>query len=544
MNSRDWSYIEDEISFGGGGTPRNPSAHKSSNSFTASSSGMIQNLTSGPPLGPTNLSSLTADPVIQQLTQAAFLAGAQSQQIQQQQAAYVSRDHAGHLNPFLESRLATTPANPLSKEQRTKLQHIVRIIQDRATRRVCAQCEDKYDMKDVVKEKSKKRKAPPPVGAESPLCWRCYVGCNQQSCFHCGVDVKMFPLAKNMRDTLDRPVCLHCCEELIRHGPPTMDCSTCRLPCVWTSPSESSYHHDSDRLNCNRCRRYRKQFGSPKACQQCQKVSAFDKGEVWRRSMDNYILCFSCTMEYKRQKHQMSKSAKTHRAESNKIPPAGFAIGPLVEGGLIGDRIPPVDEILCPHELLQRNDKMEKHRDARYWHDRWYKIEQKNGSVQGQLETLKGILKGIEDESRGQQDTSETQKARYQIIVEGEKTNMEKAQKLQLLQQELQEMVTSQQKLENADFRNTEWSEEEKEEEKKMMLLKQHNDEWAAKLKGITHEIEKKREQNYVEQIKLDQKGNHIERLRAKVRQLKINLQIPVSMSGSSELESSLFPAD
>ncbi|KAK7807703.1 hypothetical protein U0070_010918 [Myodes glareolus] len=51
---------------------------------------------------------------------------------------------------------------------------------------------------------------------------------------------------------------------------------------------------------CQRCTNSEKKYGPPQTCEQCKQQCAFDRKEEGRRKVDGKLLCWLCTLSYKR----------------------------------------------------------------------------------------------------------------------------------------------------------------------------------------------------------------------------------------------------
>jgi len=137
-----------------------------------------------------------------------------------------------------------------------------------------------------------------PKNISCPLCSRCHVGIRHTKCVQCGIDVLLHKMAKQTRDLLGRPICFECVELLLRWKK-AKRCQHCLQMSAWNGKG-----------SCPRCEYYKKKCGEPEVCEICGCTAAFNKGPQKQAKLDQRRLCFSCTLDYKREKHNKKDEEK------------------------------------------------------------------------------------------------------------------------------------------------------------------------------------------------------------------------------------------
>lgn len=335
-----------------------------------------------------------------------------------------------------------------SESQQQSLRSILDRIQAKMARRVCVRCQSRVlptKLESYKDKKSRQSKASKP--SENPLCNRCYVGSARISCSYCGVDTLLHPDAKMTHEILARHACIRCLRHLCAFGPPKAKCQICDYEDVWPTQRNSvNTSANQAKQLCDRCSRYRNLHGPPAPCNFCGKVAAFNKGMDYIKSMDNKLLCFGCTINYKREKHHEQhklSSSKKKRKFLRKLPPPGFASDILASTRVSFTHVdstgfPPLEELLCPHELIHREGTMQTHRDAKYWYNRLMRQRVRNTEVQRELDRLNYELKA------SQREVEALNEPAYGAVIETTKREIAKRKnEIQGLKQELEEIQRS-----------------------------------------------------------------------------------------------------
>ncbi|XP_065176380.1 protein FAM76B-like [Sycon ciliatum] len=106
------------------------------------------------------------------------------------------------------------------------------------------------------------------------------------------------------------PVCNKCTEYLQRFGKPRV-CGYCNLLAAFKGDL------------CHRCQASQKKYGDPISCQQCQVKCAFPKSRESRQKVGDQVLCFVCTVAYKKAQHRSVKrkpDGQGYRTEPSGVP--------------------------------------------------------------------------------------------------------------------------------------------------------------------------------------------------------------------------------
>ncbi|XP_052808262.1 protein FAM76B-like [Mya arenaria] len=81
--------------------------------------------------------------------------------------------------------------------------------------------------------------------------------------------------------------CRYCTKNLKVYGEPAV-CRFCNLTAAFVDHK------------CQRCTAYEKKYGTPAPCEQCKMKCAFDRTDKNRAKVDGRLLCWLCTLAYKR----------------------------------------------------------------------------------------------------------------------------------------------------------------------------------------------------------------------------------------------------
>ncbi|KAH3736049.1 protein FAM76B-like [Dreissena polymorpha] len=100
--------------------------------------------------------------------------------------------------------------------------------------------------------------------------------------------------------------CRHCNYNLKVYGEPSV-CRYCNLTAAFVDNK------------CQRCTAYEKKFGNPAPCEQCKMKAAFDRTDKAKSKVHGRVLCWLCTLAYKRvlQKAKQKQEEKKQGMRSN-----------------------------------------------------------------------------------------------------------------------------------------------------------------------------------------------------------------------------------
>ncbi|OII73472.1 hypothetical protein cand_003070 [Cryptosporidium andersoni] len=151
----------------------------------------------------------------------------------------------------------------------------------------------------------------------TPLCKECYRNLvktsgdtsGKKECVHCKVEFLQHRILRKAYHVFKKVVCMDCCKNLCTYNTDPVRCHFCDCWSVWNS-----------RSLCDRCTTNRESYGEPLPCDMCRRSCAFDRGADIRQKVDGRLLCFLCTMKYKKLKHQEEKKTlSTYRKAERSI---------------------------------------------------------------------------------------------------------------------------------------------------------------------------------------------------------------------------------
>ncbi|KAG8519288.1 LOW QUALITY PROTEIN: Protein FAM76B, partial [Galemys pyrenaicus] len=143
--------------------------------------------------------------------------------------------------------------------------------------------------------------APPGGGMAAPALYACTkctqrypfeeLSQGQQLCKDCRI---AHPIVKCtycrsefQQESKTNTICKKCAQNVKQFGTPK-PCQYCNVIAAFIG------------TKCQRCANSEKRYGPPQACEQCKQQCAFDRKEEGRRKVDGKLLCWLCTLSYKR----------------------------------------------------------------------------------------------------------------------------------------------------------------------------------------------------------------------------------------------------
>uniref|UniRef100_A0A5F9D8N4 Protein FAM76B n=1 Tax=Oryctolagus cuniculus TaxID=9986 RepID=A0A5F9D8N4_RABIT len=93
-------------------------------------------------------------------------------------------------------------------------------------------------------------------------------------------------------------ICKKCAQNVKQFGTPK-PCQYCNIIAAFIG------------TKCQRCTNSEKKYGPPQTCEQCKQQCAFDRKEEGRRKVDGKLLCWLCTLSYKRVLQKTKEQRKT-----------------------------------------------------------------------------------------------------------------------------------------------------------------------------------------------------------------------------------------
>ncbi|CAL1285716.1 unnamed protein product [Larinioides sclopetarius] len=130
-------------------------------------------------------------------------------------------------------------------------------------------------------------------------------------------------LCKDCRGAFPLVKCTYCRTEFQdgSKGSPSLVCKKCEVNVkLYGKPSACEYCNIIAAFigaKCQRCTNSEKRYGPPVTCEQCKQRCAFDRKDDSRKKVDGKLLCWLCTLSYKRALAKTKQSA-SHRSSSSK----------------------------------------------------------------------------------------------------------------------------------------------------------------------------------------------------------------------------------
>ncbi|KAF7457524.1 Protein FAM76B [Cryptosporidium felis] len=149
----------------------------------------------------------------------------------------------------------------------------------------------------------------------TPLCKDCYRSLSDSSgktgfkkeCTYCRVEFLQHRILRKAVKVFNKEICMDCCKNICKYNIAPVRCHFCDCWSAWTS-----------HLLCDRCNASREQFGEPLPCDMCRKTCAFDRGEEAKKKLDGRLLCFLCTIKYKKLKYEEAKRTNSEYKKAEK----------------------------------------------------------------------------------------------------------------------------------------------------------------------------------------------------------------------------------
>ena len=119
------------------------------------------------------------------------------------------------------------------------------------------------------------------------LCKSCRGSHHMVKCNYCRTEYHQ-ESSSNVNGRHNNPICSKCLSLEAQHGKPG-PCAYCNIIAAFIG------------TRCQRCTNSEKKYGSPLACEHCKQKCAFDREDPEsKKKVDNKLLCWLCTMAYKR----------------------------------------------------------------------------------------------------------------------------------------------------------------------------------------------------------------------------------------------------
>ncbi|XP_035398295.1 protein FAM76B isoform X7 [Cygnus olor] len=111
------------------------------------------------------------------------------------------------------------------------------------------------------------------------LCKECRIAHPVVKCTYCRSEFQ--------QESKTNTICKKCAQNVKQFGTPK-PCQYCNIIAAFIG------------TKCQRCTNSEKKYGPPQTCEQCKQQCAFDRKEEGRRKVDGKLLCWLCTLSYKR----------------------------------------------------------------------------------------------------------------------------------------------------------------------------------------------------------------------------------------------------
>ncbi|XP_040832770.1 protein FAM76B isoform X5 [Ochotona curzoniae] len=135
------------------------------------------------------------------------------------------------------------------------------------------------------------------------LCKECRIAHPIVKCTYCRSEFQ--------QESKTNTICKKCAQNVKQFGTPK-PCQYCNIIAAFIG------------TKCQRCTNSEKKYGPPQTCEQCKQQCAFDRKEEGRRKVDGKLLCWLCTLSYKRVLQKTKEQRKTlgssHSNSSSSLP--------------------------------------------------------------------------------------------------------------------------------------------------------------------------------------------------------------------------------
>uniref|UniRef100_A0A8C5LRR8 Protein FAM76B n=1 Tax=Leptobrachium leishanense TaxID=445787 RepID=A0A8C5LRR8_9ANUR len=150
----------------------------------------------------------------------------------------------------------------------------------------CTKCNQRYPFEELSQGQQ--------------LCKECRIAHPIVKCTYCRSEFQ--------QESKTNTICKKCAQNVKQFGTPK-PCQYCNIIAAFIG------------TKCQRCTNSEKKYGPPQTCEQCKQQCAFDRKEEGRRKVDGKLLCWLCTLSYKRvlqkTKEQRKSLGSTHSNSSS-----------------------------------------------------------------------------------------------------------------------------------------------------------------------------------------------------------------------------------
>ncbi|MGH0179315.1 UNVERIFIED_CONTAM: hypothetical protein FKN15_006470 [Acipenser sinensis] len=129
----------------------------------------------------------------------------------------------------------------------------------------CTKCNQRYPFEELSQGQQ--------------LCKECRIAHPIVKCTYCRSEFQ--------QESKTNTICKKCAQNVKQFGTPK-PCQYCNIIAAFIG------------TKCQRCTNSEKKYGPPQTCEQCKQQCAFDRKEEGRRKVDGKLLCWLCTLSYRR----------------------------------------------------------------------------------------------------------------------------------------------------------------------------------------------------------------------------------------------------
>ncbi|XP_030216592.1 protein FAM76B isoform X6 [Gadus morhua] len=129
----------------------------------------------------------------------------------------------------------------------------------------CTKCNQRYPFEELSQGQQ--------------LCKECRIAHPMVKCTYCRSEFQ--------QESKTNTICKKCAQNVKQFGTPK-PCQYCNIIAAFIG------------TKCQRCTNSEKKYGPPQTCEQCKQQCAFDRKEEGRRKVDGKLLCWLCTLSYRR----------------------------------------------------------------------------------------------------------------------------------------------------------------------------------------------------------------------------------------------------
>uniref|UniRef100_A0A674N5S3 Protein FAM76B n=1 Tax=Takifugu rubripes TaxID=31033 RepID=A0A674N5S3_TAKRU len=141
----------------------------------------------------------------------------------------------------------------------------------------CTKCNQRYPFEELSQGQQ--------------LCKECRIAHPIVKCTYCRSEFQ--------QESKTNTICKKCAQNVKQFGTPK-PCQYCNIIAAFIG------------TKCQRCTNSEKKYGPPQTCEQCKQQCAFDRKEEGRRKVDGKLLCWLCTLSYRRVLQKTKEHSSSH----------------------------------------------------------------------------------------------------------------------------------------------------------------------------------------------------------------------------------------